>query len=243
MLIDLTMPMHEGMASHPYHGRTPVFLSGTIAHDRYYARVGQTSGYDGALVSFQNANVCMSDHTGTHMDAPLHADPAGAGIDAIALEHGLGPAVWLDLSKHFGDGAQIGAEDLERAEADGREAIRSGDILLVWTGWSTVLPDRERYLAAHMGLTRDAAEWIRARGVRTLGIDTSTPDVAGATEQPVHMNFLRPDCLGGDDPVIAIVENLVNISSIPTRRFAFRGLPLPLQGLTGSPLRAVAEVR
>jgi kynurenine formamidase len=54
------------------------------------------------------------------------------------------------------------------------------------------------------------------------------------------MNFLKPNSVGADEPV-AIIENLVGIDRIPTKRFRFRGLPLPFAGLTGSPLRAVAE--
>ena len=30
--IGLTMPIYEGMPGHPFHGRTPVFLSGTLNH-------------------------------------------------------------------------------------------------------------------------------------------------------------------------------------------------------------------
>lgn len=94
-----------------------------------------------------------------------------------------------------------------------------------------------------MGLTQDAAAWLRERGARTVGIDTCTPETtAGAQASPVHMNFLRPRSLGGDDPVIAIVENLVGIDRIPRRRFRFCGVPLPFDGLTGSPVRAFATV-
>jgi len=57
----------------------------------------------------------------------------------------------------------------------------------------------------------------------------------------VHMNFLRPGGLGAGQPVIAIIENLIGIDQIPTRRFRFSGLPLPFVGLTGSPIRAIAE--
>jgi kynurenine formamidase len=243
MFVDLTMSVHEGMASHPFHGRTPLFLSGTLKHDRLYPSTDRRNPYDGSQLSFENANFQMCDHTGTHMDAPVHADPEGIGVDEMAIDYGHGDAVWLDLSAHFDDAAEITAEHLEAAERAGGETVRDGDILLLWTGWSTVLPDVQRYLYAHMGLTRDAAEWVRAKGVRTMGIDTCTPEtVSGAKTSPVHMNLLRPRSLGGDDPVIAIVENLVNINQIPVRRFTFSGVPLPLKGLTGSPVRAFAQV-
>jgi kynurenine formamidase len=242
VFVDLTMPIDEGMPSHTMHGRTPIFLSGTLKHDRLYPSTNRRNPYDGSQLSFENANFQMCDHCGTHMDAPRHADPEGIGIDQLTIDYGHGEALWLDLSSHFDDAGEITADDLEAAERVGGEVVRAGDILLVWTGWSTVLPDVHRYLHAHMGLTRDAAEWVRAKGARTIGIDTCTPEtVTGAVSSPVHMNFLRPRSLGKDAPVIAVVENLVNINQIPVRRFIFNGVPLPLKGLTGSPIRAFAE--
>lgn len=241
MLVDLTMKLKEEMAGHPFHGRTPLFLSGTLAHDRLYPGMNRKNPYDGSPVSFANANVQMCDHTGTHMDAPIHGDPNGIGIDEMPLDYGYGDGMWLDLSPQFDEQAEINVSHLEEAEQRGGERIRPGDIVLVWTSWSTVLPDVDRYVYKHMGLTQDAAVWLRERGIRTLGIDTCTPETAsGAKTSPVHMNFLKPSSVGADEPV-AIIENLVGIDRIPTRRFKFRGLPLPFAGLTGSPLRAVAE--
>ena len=243
MLVDLTMPMSEDMAGHPIHGRTPVFVSGTLKHDRLYPSTNRRNPYDESPLSFENANVFMCDHTGTHMDAPLHADPGGVAVHEMALEYGHGAAVWLDLSPRFGDAAEVTADDLEDAEARSGVRVRAGDILLVWTAWSTVLPDADRYVRRHMGLTRDAADWVRSKGVRTLGIDCCTPEtVSGAASSPVHMNLLKPQSLGGGDPVVAIIENLVNIDRIPGHRFTFTGVPLPLRGLTGSPIRAFAQV-
>lgn len=246
MLIDLTMPISEDTASDPSHGRTPVFLTGTVAHDRPYPELNPRNPYDGSIVSFANAGIFLCDHTGTHMDAPIHADPGGLSIDRLPLEYSFGSAVWLDLSRHCGDRAEFGADHLAQAERHGGEQILPGDILLLWTSWSTVLPDKQRYVMDHPGITQEAAEWIRGRGVRTVGIDTTTPDtVANDLPAPVHANFLKPSSIRPvikDASVIAIIENVVNIDKIPSRRFGFWGLPLPLLGLTGSPLRAVAEV-
>jgi kynurenine formamidase len=243
MLVDLTMPMHEGMAGHPIHGRSPVFVSGTLKHDRLYPSTNRRNPYDESPLSFENANVFMCDHTGTHMDAPLHADPAGVAVHEMALEYGHGDAVWLDLSPWFDDAAELTAEHLEDAEAGSGDRVRAGDILLLWTAWSTVLPDVDRYVRAHIGLTRSAADWVRSKGVRTLGIDCCTPEtVSAASSSPVHMNLLKPQSLGGEAPVVAIIENLVDIARIPVHRFTFTGVPLPLRGLTGSPIRAFARV-
>lgn len=246
MLIDLTMPINEETASDPSHGRTPVFLTGTIAHDRPYPELNPRNPYDGSPVSFANAGIYMCDHTGTHMDAPVHADPSGASIDQLPLEYAFGDAIWLDLSDHCADDGVLDVTQLENAERCGGERIQPGDILLVWTGWSSVLPDNNRYVMHHPGLSQEAAEWIRSRGVRTVGTDTTTPDtVANDLPAPVHANFLKPASIRPavkSPSIIAIIENLIHIDKIPSKRFRFCGLPLPFSGLTGSPLRAVAHV-
>ena len=43
-----------------------------------------------------------SSHAGTHADAPLHYDPAGRAIDAVALDPYLGPAELVDGRGHGG---------------------------------------------------------------------------------------------------------------------------------------------
>jgi kynurenine formamidase len=55
------------------------------------------------------------------------------------------------------------------------------------------------------------------------------------------MNYLRPGSLGlAPDDFIAIIENLTGIDRIPAHRFEFVGMPLPLEGSSASPIRAIA---
>ena len=137
----------------------------------------------------------------------------------------------------------IGPLDLERAERDGAEQIRPADIVLVHTGWLDASSDRsvKSYVEDAPALSRAAGEWLRARGIKALGVDLPTPDPHGASDLPIHMNFLRPRSIGlTDQDYILIYENLVNIGRIPSRRFFFVGLPIPFRGASGSPVRAVA---
>src|SRR4051812_25247489 len=53
--------------------------------------------------------IAMSLHNGTHADAPFHFDEKGFSIDHMPLAHYLGPAVVIDLTKHFEEAAtQLG---------------------------------------------------------------------------------------------------------------------------------------
>jgi kynurenine formamidase len=243
--IDLTMPIYEGMPGHPYHGRTPIFLSGTLNHWMYQF-MERRNPYSNEKISFANEQIVLCGHTGTHMDAPSHAVSGAAdSIDQLALERGYGPALRLDVTGRFGPRAEITAADLAAAEARSGDRIRPGDIVLIWTGWAThAFARTAEYLDQHMGLTRDAADWLRERRPATVGVDLSTPEtIGGAHGSPVHTNFLRPQALGlPPSDYIAIIENLVNLDRIPTSRFTFVGAPLPFRGQTGSPIRAFAVV-
>lgn len=242
-LTDLTHVIREGMAGHPTHGRTPVRIAGSLNHWGY-AHTERLNDYDGKRVSFQNEQWIMNGNTGTHMDAPWHASPdTEFTAERIPIEYGYGTAVWLDCSAKCQPYAQITPDDLERAEAASGETVSAGDIVLVHTGWSQLADsDQARYLTEHPGLTKAAGEWLRDRGIRTLGVDLATPEtIEGARSAPIHTNFLRPESLGlTTRDFIGIIENLVNIASIPAHRFTFMGVPLPLAGSSASPIRALA---
>jgi kynurenine formamidase len=242
-IIDLTMELFEGMRQAESHGRSPLFLSGTLSHESWkkYNRVNLYDDTD--LVSFENEQIVICGHTGTHMDSCSHGDPHSPyTIDKMPIECGFGPAIWLDVSHKFGPKAVITAKDLQEAEFRTGTRIMPGDIVLIHTGWSTVT-DPFTYATEHMGLAHDAGEWLRERKVKTVGIDTCNIDVRGEVRLPVHMNFLRPRCLGlPDDDFIAIIENVVNINRIPKPRFTFSGAPIPYVGRSGGQVRAMAIV-
>lgn len=242
-IVDLTMGIYEGMRQAESHGRSPLFLSGTLSHESWkkYNRVNMYNDAD--LVSFENEQIVICGHTGTHMDSCFHADPHSEyTIDKMPVECGFGPAMWLDVSHRCGPSAVITAKDLREAEARSGTAIMPNDIVLIYTGWSTV-NDPKPYALQHMGISKDAGEWLRERKVKTVGIDTCNIDVRGELTLPVHMNFLRPRSLGlPDHDFIAIIENLVNINKIPKSRFTFYGAPIPYVGKTGGQVRALAII-
>jgi kynurenine formamidase len=241
-IIDLTMPLEEGMRGAPGHGRSPLYLSGTRNHN-WYPLLNRINPYDEKPVSIHNEQILVCGHTGTHMDSCFHVDAQSEyTIDQIPVEYGFGDAVWLDVSHRFGSGAGITAKDLKDAEERSGTSIRRGDIVLVFTGWSEI-QNPVRYAAEHMGLTKDAGEWLREKGVRTVGIDTCNIDALHDVRFPVHMNFLKPRSLGlPDHDFIAIIENLININRIPRSRFLFSGAPIPYVGQTGGQIRALAIV-
>lgn len=205
--------------------------------------------------------MAIDEHTGTHVDAPLHfvpppdsglpgAGPAGdISVDKVALDSLMGAAAVVDVARPgaadpAGEGGVsplAGPEAITAWEArHGR--LRPGDVVLFRTGW-----DR-RYLRGTDGdgylrdvLARRSPGWpapsvpalelLLERGVRCAGIDA--PSIGPAHDPvPVHVRGLRAGML--------FVECLTALDRLPPRGAWFCFLPLKVAGGTGAPGRAVA---
>ena len=71
------------------------------------------------------------------------------------------------------------------------------------------------------------------RRLKLFGCDLPSVDVSGSKMKPVHNALLSNN--------IIIYESLTNLNLLPIMEvFAFQGFPLPLSGLDGSPVRAIA---
>ena len=110
--------------------------------------------------------------------------------------------------------------------------IGPGARVLLRTDWDAhaELPD---YRTHFPRLSREVAQWLAARGVWLVGVQT--PSVASLADREelrdVHQILLRGS--------IVIVECLANLAQLPTE-VTFIALPLKVQGGDGSPVRAVA---
>ena len=175
--------------------------------------------------------VTFDTHFATHLDAPSHQLADAPTLETVELNKCVGPATVLDLSAK-GAGAAIERSDLERFAP----FVRSGARLLLRTDWSV------RYAKAghndgYPALTIEAAEWLARRGVSLVGVDT--PSVAPVYAGMEMVNAVHAPLLSAG---VVLVENLCHLGEIPPGPFTFVALPLLLNGLDGSPVRAVAIV-
>jgi len=192
-------------------------------------------------LGFSTKLLIMEDHTGTHVDASLHfydgarRTPRGRGISELPLEKLYGDAVCIDVSAKVAS-EPVTADMLAAAVNKQKVEIRKDDIVLVrfWSGtWGG-----DAFLAAR-GLAKDACEWLLEREVKCVGVDHPNlegriAEELGNADCPGHVLFLHPD------REIPIIENLVGLKGLRGKRFRFIGLPLKMDGATGSPIRAVA---
>jgi arylformamidase len=199
--------------SRPISGETPVWPGDPPWRYRLAAAIERGDAVNVGAVS-------GTTHAGTHADAPLHVDPAGAGIDALPLEAFAGPATLIDVADR--DGA-IATEEIEAAlDAAASDPPRR---LLLRTGcdWSAGFPTRCR------GLSTRAAAWCGERGLVLVGTDAPSVDALDSETLDAH----RALAAGG----VAILESLM-LAGIEPGRYELVALPLRWVGADASPVRA-----
>ncbi|MGO4569814.1 cyclase family protein [Rhizobium sp. 2YAF20] len=217
--IDLTHPMKEGM---PVWRTHPPFCQDVIE-----------SYDDGDLAC--NHSLCLSEHSGTHFDAPLHFIKGAKSIADIPLQ------------QFFGRMATISAQDCAPCEAVGVDRIldfedlhgpiETDDAVFFHFGWDRFWNDalhQDRFLKDWPGLSQAASEYLLDKDVRIVGSDCLSIDRYGSTDFPAHNILLGSDVLIG--------ENFANLGQVPPYCF-LAAMPLAIAGGSGAPARAVALVR
>ena len=162
--------------------------------------------------------VTMSVHSGTHVDAPFHFVPDGAGIDALPLERFVGPAL-------------VHAVEAERyiTEAHVKGLDLAGTTRVLFKTRNSQLLHKDAYDPDFVAFSLEAARALVARGVTLVGLDYLS--VAHDDEQvPVHRAFL--------DHGVILLEG-IDLSAIAPGRYELICFPLRLHGSDGAPCRAV----
>jgi arylformamidase len=91
-------------------------------------------------------------------------------------------------------------------------------------------PDPERWNADFAGLEPALVDELAGAGVRLVGVDTPSVDLADSKDLPSHARCLAHG--------MAILEGLV-LAGVPDGRYELIALPLRLEGFDASPVRAV----
>jgi arylformamidase len=177
---------------------------------------------EGAAVNV--GKVEMGVHNGTHADAPFHFEAGGLTIDRLGLEAFLGRAVVLDVSQKFSHGGgHITVIDLAPIGNQLRMAPR---LLLKTNTWT----DSTAFPRTIPTIGPDVSMWLRARGVKLLGLDLPSVDAIDSRELTNHHALAAAG--------IAIVESL-DLSRVSAGVYQFAALPLRIAGGDGAPVRAI----
>jgi kynurenine formamidase len=196
---------------------------------------------------YESNTIRTSEHGGTHLDAPVHFAKDAHTTDQIPVDQLIGTACVIDVRAacDANPDYQVRVEDLLAFEAaHGR--IPEGSIVLLHTGFGARWPDRARYMGTaergheatlklHFpGLSPRAAQWLVARRIDAVGIDTPSID-----HGPSRMFFAHRELYAANIPAL---ENVAHLDLLPPTGAVIFALPMKIRGGSGGPLRIVAAV-
>ncbi len=165
-------------------------------------------------------------HSGTHIDAPWHMLETGERLQKVALEKLIGPALVVDITGREG----IGRQDLEKLEL-GNDVKR---LLLRSDTSERPIANPPVFRTDFPALTKDAADFLVERGIELVGIDSPSIEAFRSPGHPVHKTLLGAG--------VAVIEGL-QLANVATGSYDLICLPLSLQHVDASPVRALLQKR
>lgn len=136
-------------------------------------------------------------------------------------------------------GYRVTATDIAAALDDTGLAIRTGDVVLIRTGWMQDFEDAETYMTNAPGLGMDAARYLADAGAMVVGADNLSfeafPSEVEGNYVPVHTFLLAQSGI----PILEVV-NLEGLAHDGVYEFAFIAASLRLRGADAAPMRPIA---
>jgi arylformamidase len=165
-------------------------------------------------------------HTGTHVDFPSHFLKNGNSSESFSLEKLTGKSKLLNLT-HCKE--SISSKDLESFDKE----INEGDIVLLKT-LNSFFKENDAWTQNFVYLDASGAQYLVDKKIKSVGID-----YIGIERSDLQKNHETHCSLLSNN--IIIVEGLrfghVEVDSF--EEFQFICLPLKLEGVDGSPARAI----
>jgi len=212
-------------------------------------RIEEISRYDERGPAWYWNNFSMSEHTGTHFDAPVHwvsgKDLPDNTVDSIPVENFIAAACVIDVSAESAENPDflLTIDYVKRwEEQHGRIPERAW--VLLRTDWSKRVTPKE-YLnmaedGAHSpGPDAEVVPWlIRERNVHGFGTESVGTDAGQAHHlnppYPCHY-FMHGNNRYG-------LQCLTNLDQLPPQGALIFAAPLKIRNGSGSPLRVMAIV-
>jgi arylformamidase len=165
------------------------------------------------------SKITMGTHTGSHIDAPMHAVIGASTLDQIPLETFIGICKVVDAT-HRSPGEGVKKEDIGE--------VKSGDRILIKT--SNSIRGFENFYDDYVYLDGDAADWLAEMKVELVGIDYLSIKQRGSKDQRPHTSLLEKN--------IPIIEG-INLNHVDPGYYELICLPLKFIGVEGGPARII----
>lgn len=191
---------------------------------------------------FNLFEMTINEHTGTHIDAPLHFSADGQAIDEIPVQNLVCPLVVIDIAARAANDAdaQVTPEDI-KSWTDANGPIPDGACVAMHSGWAgKVSSDGFRNADAEgkmhfPGFHVEAAKMlIEETGAVAIGVDTLSLDHGPSADFATHYAWLPTNRYG--------IENLVNLDQMPANGATLVVGAPKHKGGSGGPARIFAMV-
>lgn len=213
-LIDLSHTIFDGLVT--YKG-----LPAPVICD-YLSRESSIGKYEEGT-TFQIGKIEMVSNTGTYIDCPFHRFEHGKDLSEVGLEAFANiEAITVNTIGTM----EIGPEYFENLDLQNKAVLIRTD----WSeNWNT-----DAYFENHPFLNRQAAEFLRDKGAKLVGIDSHNIDDTRGSSRPVHTILLGAEIL--------IVEHLCNLNQLPENNYFFSAVPPKFRRVGTFPVRAFATL-
>lgn len=211
-------------------------------------RMEEISAYDHRGPAWKWHNISMSEHTGTHFDAPCHwvsgRDLPQSAVDEIPPERFVGPVAVIDCSAQAATDADflLQPEHIAAWEAEHGQ-IPSDAWVLMRTDWS------KKSGADYLNMAEDGPHspgpspeaiqfLIDRRSIRGFGTETVGTDAG----QGMHLSPPYPAHFLLHGAGKYGLQCLRGLDRLPATGAVLMAAPLKIRNGTGSPLRVMALV-
>ena len=189
---------------------------------------------------FNLQQLTINEHTGTHIDAPLHFSADGQSVDEIPVSSLVAPLCVIDIASRAAEDAdaQVTPDDLQ-AWIDTNGDIPDNACVAMHSGWGPKV-DTDEFrnfdgTAQHYpGFHIEAAEMLLETGAQSIAVDTLSLDHGMSPDFATHYAWLPAGRFG--------IECLANLDRVPAAGATLViGAPKH-RGGTGGPARIFAMV-
>lgn len=205
----------------------------TADHPRWKTEIGFTGNLAAGDLS-QVTWLKVSCHAYTHVDARRHMFADGATIEATPLGDLVGRCAVIDLM----DVQPMEAIGPERLAARGGHVQRGG-MALFKTGWDRHRsPQTKDFWLDAPYLTREAAQWLKDSGIRTVAYDFPQDYtirlLLKGEERPLAEHVTHDILLRAG---VHMIEYVANTAEITEPEVFLSAAPLKIPGGDGAPAR------
>lgn len=182
------------------------------------------------------------EHTGTHVDAPLHFTADGRGVGELPVEDLVAPLAVIDIrAKADADAdAELTPDDI-KAWTDKNGPLPEGGVVAMLSGWGQhVETDKFRNVGSdgktmHFpGFHLEAIQQLLETSTKAIAVDTLSLDFGRSPDFIVHRTWLPAGRYG--------IEGIANLDRLPaTGATIVVGAPKIAKG-SGGPARVIALV-